>query len=68
MLLRLFYISMDTIASCAFGMDAHSFDKEHESDFVKYAKNTSRFSNFEFVKFLCAMVIPLMSTLYKIFK
>ena len=37
-------LSMDTIASCAFGVDLNSFEKGNQSEFVENAKNVFKFS------------------------
>ncbi len=49
---------MDTTASCAFGVDARSFDESDQSDFVRYANMTFRFSHMEIVKFMFLVLIP----------
>ena len=60
---------MDTIASCAFGMDAQSFgDRETESEFVKHAKNMFRFSKWELFRIMFIMLVPLMDKLCKLLK
>ena len=47
--------SMDTIASCAFGVDAHSFEKQ-ETNFVKNASSVFRRSASEGLKFFLALM------------
>jgi cytochrome P450 len=38
--------SMETIASCAFGVKADSFDPNSSSQFLEYARNVIRFENY----------------------
>ena len=47
--------SMDTIASCAFGVDAQSFQTQ-DSQFVKYANNFFKFNATEALKFFLGIL------------
>jgi len=53
-------VSMDTIASCVFGVEAESFDNP-KSEFVKEAKNALTISTVQMLKFmgLLAGALPL---------
>ncbi len=59
---------MDTIASCAFGVDARSFSDEGETEFAGKAKNMFRFTPAEFVKFLALSLSPAMVAIFKMLK
>ncbi len=56
--------SMDTIASCAFGVDAKSFDVV-QSDFVSNAKNVFKFNAQDVLKILGLILIPGMARIFK---
>ncbi len=56
--------SMDTIASCAFGVDAKSFDVA-ESDFVHHAKNVFRFKPKDILKVIFLVLVPGMGLIFK---
>ena len=60
--------SMDTIASCAFGIDAKSFSKTGESDFVINARNIFRRSIDDNIKLPIAIIPYLGPKLMKLFK
>ena len=49
--------SMDTIASCAFGVDSQSFTNEN-SKFVKYAKNVFEQDITQAIKLMIALFLP----------
>ncbi len=59
---------MDTIASCAFGVDARSFSEEEETEFVLNAKNVFRLSAVEMVKFMALALLPFVATFYTTMK
>ncbi len=59
---------MDTIASCAFGVDARSFSEEEETEFVLNAKNVFRLSPVEMVKFMALALLPFVATFYTTMK
>lgn len=48
--------SMDTIASCAFGIDANVHQTSEQSVFVKYANEIFRFRFTDMLKFMVAML------------
>ena len=56
--------SMDTIASCAFGVDAQSFKENKTLPFAENAGNVFKRGPFDLLKFLIMMVLPFTKNIF----